>query len=197
MSELPECIKDAISARDEEALDDLLSFFRTFGSEKLEPTLWSLGYYSFDTYEQRKRGIQAMLSTAPLFSCPFGAEPEHLKKYCTEERRKACPYANPFEAFKRMLKSAHLERTDLPVARYLVVEFRFGLTLRLGPFNYNFRHPQVFFVNAARYLIDELWSRGIRLPLRRTDVAGYLLYITNKDFLTEEVAKEAVAEVRL
>ncbi len=197
MSELPECIKDAISARDTEALDDLLSFFHTFGDEKLEPALWSLGYYSFDTYEQRKRGIRAMLNTAPLFPCPFGAKPEHLGKYCMEERWKTCPFRDPYEAFKRMLKDARLERGEIPVARYLVVEFHFGLTLRLGPFNYNFRQPQVFFVVASRYLLDELWARGIRLPLTRTDVAGYLYYITNKEFLTEDIARDAVVEVSL
>jgi len=197
MSELPECVKNAISARDTEALDDLLSFFHTFGDEKLEPALWSLGYYSFDTYEQRKRGIRAMLNTAPLFPCPFGAKPEHLKKYCNEERRKACPFADPFEAFKRMLKDARLERGEIPVARYLVVEFHFGPTLRLGPFNYNFRQPQVFFVVASRYLLDELWRRGVKLPLRQRDVAGYLLYIINKGLISEEVAYEAVMEVRV
>lgn len=193
MSELPPCIRDAVAARDVDALDDLLSFFRTFGDEKLEPVLWSLGYFTFDTYEQRKRGIRAMLNTAPLFPCPFGGKPERLKKYCTEERRAKCPYANPSEAFRRMIEGARLEKGLLPVSRYLVVEFHFA-TLRLGPFTYNPANPATFFVVAARYLLEELRARGINLAVSEREVAGYLLYYIYKDFLAEERARELGVE---
>jgi len=192
---LPPCIKDAVVMKDLDALEDILSFFRTFGDEKLEPVLWSLGYFTLDTYEQRKQTALAMLRSAPFFPCPLGKRPEHLGKYCTDERRRHCPYANPGEAFRLMLKDAWLERGPLPVSRYLVVKIA-GMTLRLGPFTYNPMTPATFFVVAARYLLEELKAADMDIPVPEREVAGYLLYYIYRDYLTPERAHELVAGVR-
>ncbi len=191
MTAVPECIKDAVSARDLDALDDILSFFRTFGQEKLESALWSLGYLSFDNYEQRKQTALAMLRSTPLFPCPFGGRPEELGRYCTEERRKVCPFADPRKAFRLMLRDVWVEKGPLPVSRFLVVEFHFG-TLRLGPFTFNPTNPAVFFLVASRYLLEELARRGVRLNLTATEVAEYLLYYIYRDYLSEERVREMV-----
>jgi len=191
--ELPPCIKAAVTMRDLDALDDILSFFRTFGDEKLEPVLWSIGYLTLDNYEQKKQTAISMMRTAPLFPCPK-QKPETLAKYCDE---KTCPYNDPFSVFKALVKDVRTEKGFSISDRYLIVELTSGHVYRLGPYTYHPLETPLFFVLGARDLVVRMRADGFNIPLDYRKVAGYLLHIIYKEYIPEDKALRATAEVRL
>jgi len=189
---LPPCIRAAVAARDLDALEDILSFFRTFGDEKLEPVLWSIGYLTLDNYEQRKQTAISMLRSAPLFPCPK-QKPEHLGEYCDEE---ACPYRDPFEVFKALIKDVWIEDGFSVSDKRLVVALKSGHVYRLGPYTYHPFETPLFFVLNARELVERMHKDGFPL-LDHQKVAGYLLHIMYKEHIPIDAAMKAVAGVVL
>lgn len=108
--ELPPCIKKAVSARDREALDEIFSYLHSFADDETkEAVLWSIGYYDFANYGQRKLTAEAQVKSAPFFVCTPLEKPAHLKKYCTPEDEKACPLCDPVRKFEVLIESVYLE----------------------------------------------------------------------------------------
>jgi hypothetical protein len=79
---LPPCIRRAVAVRDRTTIDEIFSFFHTYGTEKADAVLWSIGYYTLDSYDQKKLTAEAQIRTAPHFPCTPLEKPRTLSKYC-------------------------------------------------------------------------------------------------------------------
>lgn len=109
MIPVPPCIKKAVSARDKNALDEVFSFLRGFGDDETKNAiLWSIGYYDFSNYNERRLTAEHQIKTAPFFVCTPIEKPL-LGKYCSQGDEKKCPLRDPVTKFNLLIQEVRLE----------------------------------------------------------------------------------------
>jgi len=124
---LPPCIKKAVSARDEEALDDIFSYLKTYASdEEREAVLWSVGYYNLSNYQQKKMAARNRINVAGHFICRPDRKPPCLAKYCTAEDENACPLRNPKVRLRMLIDYVMIVPGDFPLSAHVIIALRDG-----------------------------------------------------------------------
>lgn len=108
-STIPPCVRKAVIARDQDALDEIFSYLRSFGDDKdVDSLLWSVGYYDFANYQQKRLTAKAQIRSAPFFICSIVEKPQHLSKYCTKEDEANCPLKDGVTKFDMLIKDVFL-----------------------------------------------------------------------------------------
>lgn len=141
---LPPCIKRIVASKDLTYLDEIMSYFHTFGTEGFEPVLWSIGYLTLDSYDQKKSSAIGMMKAAEPLVCPLKVQ-EPLKKFCGD-----CPLRQSIKWLDRAVKQVYLTPGVIPTSRVLVVEMHDGLIYHSGDFAFNPTNTSIFLSNVAQ-----------------------------------------------
>jgi len=122
---IPPCIKAAVAARDIDALDEIFSYFHTYGTKNMEPVLWSIGYFTFDNYNNKKLTAKTLIRSSSNFLCTILEKPAYLSKYCPG----SCPLrTNPKLRLIMMIKSIEISRGDYTASATLTIRLNDGST---------------------------------------------------------------------
>jgi len=168
MTNVPPCVRALIKTEGAEALDNILSYYRTFGTDGLEPVLWEVGYFTLDTYAQRREAVRQLLTTVPPALCFSDKVPDGLKANCSKD----CPLRNPKVWLARAVKSAKLSPGLIPVSRVLTVEMHDGSVFVSSDTVFSVTDPLLFLQNVAEEFIDWFEARyGVTFTVPVDDVA--------------------------
>lgn len=143
---IPPCIKIATSMRDMDALDEIFSYFHTYGTEKLEPVLWTIGYLTLDNYEQKKLTALAQIQNVKHFPCTPVEKPPILSKYCPGE----CPLKDPVFRLELMIEEISLTNGDYRLSANLTIKLKDGSVFQVRNMTFIPTNTTPFFTMVAR-----------------------------------------------
>jgi hypothetical protein len=184
--DIPPCIRRAVEKHDLDAVDEIFSFLRTYGKENADAILWSIGYYTLDTYKSRKMVVEGLISNAPLFKCPY-EPPEVLSKYCTPE---LCFIRNPREHIKRLIKEVKFEDGAFRNTVTITVTLSTGHRVVLRNHVYFPWNTEPLWINVARHVRDKIiellgWC-GVSLEELKDYIRKQVLLYVGKKVLPSE-----------
>lgn len=178
---VPPCIKKAVSAKDEDAVDEIFSYLHSYADDATrDAVLWSIGYYDLANYQQRKLTAEAQIRSAPFFICSPFEKPEHLSKYCTPDDEATCPLRDPAKKLELLVYAVYFyHEAGRPFAT-LEVHLRDGTVFRRVNGSYGLNNSWPFWeVSAERFL--DWYSKTHRgrypdvIPLDVDEVAQFLM----------------------
>ena len=150
MTQLPPCIRRAVESKDEDAFEEILAYFKTYGTEHLDAVMWSLGKYTIDTYSTRRLTILSQVQSAGHFPCTPVEKPPMLSKYCTPEDAMQCPLVNPTTRVKMMVEQVLVEPGDYSMSATAIIKLKDGNTFVDENITFYPNAPILFFTVVAR-----------------------------------------------
>lgn len=174
---LPPCIQKAAKARDHEALDEIFEYFNTYGTEGLEPVLWSIGYLDFNNYNSKKLSAMSQISSASHFPCTVFEKPEHLSKYCSEADMSNCPLRNPVTKARMLIKEVSIVPGEYPLTATIKITLHNGREFIIENMTYLPTNTYDFYAAVARQF--KTWYSELHKGYKFPDI----LTISDDDFV--------------
>lgn len=173
---IPPCIRRAVTKKDMDVLDEIFSYFHTYGCEKMEPVLWSIGYFSFNNYAQKKLSAMAMVKGARHFPCTPIERPPNLSKYCPGK----CLLQDPKFRLDLMIEEVTLDRSELPLSANITIKLKDGSVFKIDNMTFIPTNTAPFFLTVARQFLKwyPMTHHGVNYPdfidMDERSLASYL-----------------------
>ena len=170
--DLPPCIIRAAENKDRECLDEILSFFKTYGDELLDGVLWKMGVYNLNNYTVTKEEVRIRIKGLPAFKCP-SERPKCLQKYC--DLRLCFMFGDPIKKLKRAIEDVMFTpKNTLPPTADVVVKLKTGKVIEVRDHIYYHHNPTPFWSHVAEMILEELNEEIGLVLVSKEEFAGWL-----------------------